>query len=76
MNHGEVNRLFGNNFFSRFFGGAGFNKHLLHHINPSISYTKFKDLEKKLNENTKYKELLGQSKSSYGGIFFKLFFKR
>lgn len=76
VNHGEVNRLFGNNFFSRFYGAAGFNKHLLHHINPNISYTKFKNLEKTLNENTKYKELLEQSKSSYGGIFFKLFFKR
>lgn len=76
VNHGEFNRLFRNNFFSRFFGSAGFNKHLLHHINPGISYTKFKELEKKLNESTKYKVLLEQSKSSYGAIFFKLFFKR
>jgi len=44
-NHGPVNRLFGKDFFSRFFGAAGFNRHLLHHYDPSISYTNFDEVE-------------------------------
>jgi len=32
-------RLFGDDFFSCTFGGAGFNRHLLHHWEPQISYT-------------------------------------
>lgn len=43
--HGPVNRLFGTDFFSRNFGGAGFNRHLLHHYDPTVSYTCFDDLE-------------------------------
>ena len=27
-----VNQMFGDDFFSRYFGGAGFNRHLLHHL--------------------------------------------
>ena len=32
--------------FSRYFGGAGFNRHLLHHLDPSISYTRFDEFER------------------------------
>ena len=40
-----VNHMFGNDFFSRYFGGAGFNRHLLHHLDPSISCTRFDEFE-------------------------------
>ncbi|MDX2169840.1 MAG: fatty acid desaturase [Deltaproteobacteria bacterium] len=40
-----VNRLFGTDPLSRGFGAAGFNRHLLHHWCPSVSYTRFDDLE-------------------------------
>jgi fatty acid desaturase len=46
VEHGPVNRMFGPGFFSRYFGGAGFDRHLLHHYDPSISYTRFDELEK------------------------------
>jgi fatty acid desaturase len=45
VNHGPVNRLFGKNFFSRFYGAAGFNRHLLHHWDPTVSYTRFDEME-------------------------------
>ena len=32
-----VTRMFGTDLFSRTFGGAGFNRHLLHHIEPQVS---------------------------------------
>lgn len=43
--HGPVNRMFGLDLFSRTFGTAGFNRHLLHHWYPAASYTRFDDLE-------------------------------
>jgi fatty acid desaturase len=43
--HGPINRLFGNDVLSRWFGAAGFNRHLLHHWHPATSYTRFDDLE-------------------------------
>jgi len=43
--HGPINRMFGNNVFSRFYGAAGFNRHLLHHWDPTVSYTRFDEME-------------------------------
>ena len=45
LQHGPVNRLFGTGLFSRFFGAAGFNRHLFHHWDPTVSYTRFDDME-------------------------------
>jgi fatty acid desaturase/SAM-dependent methyltransferase len=42
--HGPHNRLFGTDLFSCSFGSAGFNRHLLHHWDPAISYTRFDDM--------------------------------
>jgi fatty acid desaturase len=44
--HGPVNRLFGTGVVSRYFGSAGFNRHLLHHWDPAISYTRFDEMER------------------------------
>jgi fatty acid desaturase len=43
--HGAYTRMFGSDAFSSIFGGAGFNRHLLHHWEPSISYTNLPELE-------------------------------
>lgn len=48
IDHGALTRIFGNDFFSRTFGGAGFNKHLLHHWEPVVSYTRLDDMEEYL----------------------------
>lgn len=45
VDHGSVNRLFGDGPFAITFGGAGFNRHLLHHWEPQISYTRLRELE-------------------------------
>src|SRR5262249_45385561 len=37
--HGAYTRIFGADLFSSLFGGAGFNRHLLHHWEPQVSYT-------------------------------------
>lgn len=43
--HGTVNRMFRRTLFARAFGSVGFDRHLLHHWDPSVSYTRFDDLE-------------------------------
>lgn len=46
--HGEVNRLFGEGPVASTLGGAGFNRHLLHHWEPQISYTRLGEVERYL----------------------------
>jgi fatty acid desaturase len=43
--HGATTRMFGSGPISSTLGGAGFNRHLLHHWEPQISYTRFAELE-------------------------------
>jgi fatty acid desaturase len=43
---GAANRMFPCDFFSRWLGAAGFNRHLLHHWDPGVSYTRFDDMER------------------------------
>lgn len=45
VSHGAVNRMFGGGWLARTFGSAGFNRHLLHHWDPAISYTRFDEME-------------------------------
>lgn len=40
-----VTRLFADGPLARTFGGAGFSRHLLHHWEPQVSYTRLNDLE-------------------------------
>lgn len=48
--HGATSRLFGDGPLARFFGAAGFNRHLLHHFEPAVSYTRLGELEAYLRE--------------------------
>ncbi|MDL4820252.1 fatty acid desaturase family protein [Actinomadura opuntiae] len=43
--HGAVNRLFGDGMLAATLGGAGFNRHLLHHWDPSVSFTRLREME-------------------------------
>jgi len=63
-----VTRLFGNDPFSCLFGGAGFNRHMLHHIEPQVSYTRLADLEAYLM-TTSAREELNARRSTYWGAF-------
>lgn len=72
--HGEVNRLFGDGPIASTLGGAGFNRHLLHHWEPAISYTCFKELEKYLMD-TQVKEYLDSRRTGYFRTFVSLFGK-
>jgi hypothetical protein len=65
VDHGKVARIFKDGFFSRTFGGAGFNRILLHQWDPNISYTRFDDLEEFLKDCPKCWINLDQAKTSY-----------
>jgi fatty acid desaturase len=43
--HGANTRMFGSGPIASTLGGAGFNRHLLHHWEPQLSYTTFAELE-------------------------------
>lgn len=63
-----VNRLFGDDMFSRIFGGAGFNRHMLHHLEPQVSYTRLAELEAFLM-NTSARAELDARRSTYWSAF-------
>jgi fatty acid desaturase len=71
-NHGRVNRIFGSSIFASTFGGAGFNKHLLHHWDPMISYTRLDELERFLMDSNLSHQIV-TAKTSYVKTFVKIF---
>ncbi|KAF1684807.1 fatty acid desaturase [Pseudoxanthomonas broegbernensis] len=70
--HGPHTRMFSDNWFDRTFGGAGFNRHLLHHWLPMISYTRLGDLENFLL-GTSLKSIIESRRTTYFRAFRKLF---
>jgi hypothetical protein len=71
IDHGACTRLFGDDLFSRTFGGAGFNRHLLHHWEPQVSYTNPPELEAFLR-GTEMAPIIEARRSSYPETFRKL----
>lgn len=63
-NHGALTRMFGSGPLASTLGGAGFNRHLLHHWEPQVSYTRLGELERYL-EGTSVATLLAARRSSY-----------
>ena len=70
--HGAYTRMFGRDPFSATFGGAGFNRHLLHHWEPSVSYTNLPELEAYLLDTDAAKSI-EMRRSSYFKTFTRLF---
>jgi len=70
--HGKNSRIFKTGLFTFFLGGAGFDRHLLHHWDPAISYTRLKDVEEFLMQTEKCGSLVSASKQSYFEAFAKL----
>jgi fatty acid desaturase len=69
--HGAVNRMFRGSLFARSFGSAGFWRHLLHHWDPSVSYTRFSDFETFLLK-TELGPLVDDARTSYGTVWRRL----
>lgn len=69
--HGAVNRLFGDGPLASTLGGAGFNRHLLHHWEPQISYTRLGEVERYLMR-TDAAEAVKERRSTYLETFWAL----
>ncbi len=69
--HGKVNRMFGTGPIASTLGGAGFNRHLLHHFDPQISYTNLAEVEEFLNDSN-VSPILEQCRTGYFRTFFHL----
>jgi fatty acid desaturase len=66
-----TNRLFEDSAFARIFGGAGFNRHLLHHLEPQVSYTRFAEFERFLMA-TSLAPILDAHRATYFGTLGQL----
>jgi hypothetical protein len=66
--HGAVNRMFAPTLFARCFGSAGFRRHLLHHWDPSVSYTCFDEFEQFLTR-TDFAPRVDAARISYGAVW-------
>jgi fatty acid desaturase len=71
VDHGVVNRLFGSGPLASTLGGAGFNRHLLHHLEPQLSYTRLAELERYLL-GTELAPTLRAHRATYLGTFVRL----
>jgi len=69
--HGATTRMFKEGAFGSTFGGAGFNRHLLHHWEPQISYTNLPALEQFLLR-TKAGPIIERRTTTYSSAFLKL----
>jgi len=73
--HGPVNRSFGTSFLSRVLGGAGFNRHILHHWEPQISCSQLGALEDYLLR-TPIRAAIGDVRTTYPAAFKRLLKRR
>lgn len=71
VDHGAVNRLFGDGPVASTIGGAGFNRHALHHWEPNLSYTRLPELERWLLR-TEAASLVEQRQTTYARTFRRL----
>ncbi|MCI0590224.1 MAG: fatty acid desaturase [Gammaproteobacteria bacterium] len=70
--HGAIHRLFGDSLIASTLGGAGFNRHLLHHWESEVSYTRLRELEHYLM-GTECAAYLQERQTTYRETFWLLF---
>jgi fatty acid desaturase len=68
VDHGAVTRLFRPGPLAASFGGAGFARHLLHHWEPQVSYTRLAELERHLAQ-TSAAALMEARRTTYSRAF-------
>lgn len=69
--HGKTTRMFKEGPLGSTFGAAGFTRHLLHHWDPQVSYTRLADIENFLMK-THLRARLAAAKTTYLRTFFQL----
>jgi fatty acid desaturase len=69
--HGIVHRMFGDGPIASTLGAAGFNRHLLHHWDPQVSYTRLKEVETFLKD-TPLGHMQAEAQTTYWKTFISL----
>jgi fatty acid desaturase len=69
--HGAINRMFAGSTGARAFGSAGFWRHLLHHWDPSVSYSRYDELERFLMA-TELAPQVDEARTSYLAVWREL----
>ncbi len=72
QDHGKVSRLFIHTILNSSFGSAGFTRHMIHHWDPHMSYTRLKDIEAFLSESEKTRAIIRSSRTTYTSTLKKL----
>lgn len=67
VNHGAFTRMFRGGVISYTFGGAGFNRHLLHHLDPAIPFERLGEMESFLR-STEVSTFLDERTSTYRDV--------
>jgi fatty acid desaturase len=70
--HGKTSRLFIHTLLSSSFGSAGFTRHMIHHWDPHISYTRLKDIEDFLLRCRQTSLYIKEAKTRYRTVLKKL----
>src|SRR5262249_30004063 len=70
--HGAIHRLFCDGLIASTLGGVGFNRHLLHHWESHVSYTRLRELEHYLR-GTECGAYLQARQTTYWGTFRRMF---
>ena len=71
-NHGKLSRLFVHSVLSSSFGAAGFTRHLVHHWDPQLSYTRLGDAERFLRRASATASIMQVCTTTYFSTFKKL----
>lgn len=71
VDHGPVNRIFGDGPLASTVGSAGFNRHAIHHWEPQLSYTRLADVEAYLLR-TDAAPLVRERQTTYADTFLRL----
>lgn len=70
--HGAVNRTFGDGIIASTFGAAGFNRHIFHHRDASVSYTRLKDVQEFLLDSP-WGDEIRSAQTTYFSTFRELY---
>jgi len=72
IDQGACTRIFGDSMFARLLGPSGFNRHLLHHWEPQVPYTRLPELERFLDD-TQMQPTLDRRRTTYYATLRQLF---
>ncbi|MCW3117048.1 MAG: hypothetical protein JWM28_1130 [Chitinophagaceae bacterium] len=69
----KISRIFSGSVFSRIFGSAGFNKHMIHHWDPYLPFMSLRKVETFLLNCKRTEFIIKSSQTTYFSAFKKIF---